>query len=165
VTCVYVSIGSNIEREHNVHSGLDALRACYGELIESSVYESEAFGFKGDNFYNLVVGFDTGEDVHALAAALQDIEDCHGRARNGPQISSRTLDLDLLLYGDLVIREPGLILPRREILKHAFVLLPLSEIAGQLRHPLNGKTYEELWRAFDKSNQELWPVRNREYPI
>jgi 2-amino-4-hydroxy-6-hydroxymethyldihydropteridine diphosphokinase len=164
MTRVYVSIGSNIEREHNVRSGLAALREHYGELTESSVYESKAFGFTGDNFYNLVVGFDTDTDVHTVARTLQDIEDEHGRMRSGPPVSSRTLDLDLLLYGDVVIREPGLVLPREEIFEHAFVLLPLVEIAGQLRHPLNGQTYEELWQRFDESNQELWPVTGQHLP-
>lgn len=160
MTRVYVSIGSNIEREHNVRSGLAALRDDYGELIVSTVYESRAFGFAGDNFYNLVVGFDTDAEVHTVAATLQAIEDRHGRVRNGTRILSRTLDIDLLLFDDLVIREPGLILPRGDILKHAFVLLPLAEIAGQSRHPLNGKNYEELWRDFDKNSQELWSAGN-----
>ena len=160
MTRVYVGIGSNIEREHNVRSGLAALREHYGELTASAIYESKAYGFAGANFYNLVVGFDTDADVHAVSRTLQDIEDRHGRVRSGPRYSSRTLDLDLLLYGDLVLNEPGLKLPRPEILKRAFVLLPLAEIAGQLRHPLNGRTYVELWQAFEKSNQQLWPVRN-----
>ncbi|HLA75305.1 MAG TPA: 2-amino-4-hydroxy-6-hydroxymethyldihydropteridine diphosphokinase [Gammaproteobacteria bacterium] len=155
---VYISIGSNIEREHNVPSGLAALRAHYGKLITSTVYESKAYGFAGDNFYNLVAGFDTADDLAGVIETLQAIEQQHGRVRNGPRFSSRTLDLDLLLYGNLVMQLPGLTLPRPEILKRAFVLLPLAEIAPELTHPVTGKTYRMLWEEFDKTDQEIWPV-------
>lgn len=155
---VYVGIGSNIERERNIPSGLEALRERFGDLAVSSIYESKALGFEGANFYNLVVGFATSEDVLAVARALQEIEARHGRVHHSLRYASRTLDLDLLLYDDLITREHGLVLPRPEILKHAFVLLPLAEIAGHLRHPLTGQTYEDLWQSFDKTGQALWPV-------
>jgi len=155
---VYVSVGSNIERDHNIRSGLEALRERFGDLALSSIYESEAYGFEGDNFYNLVVGFDSDEDLYSVARALQHIEDRHGRVRSGPRYSSRTLDLDLLIYDDLQLHEPGLVLPRPDILKRAFVLGPLAEIAGELKHPVAGKTYAELWDAFDKSRHGIWRV-------
>lgn len=158
MTRVYVSVGSNIERDHNIRSGLAALRKRFGGLTVSSVYESNSYGFEGDNFYNLVVGFDSDEDVYGVVRALQDIEDRHGRVRSGPRYSSRTLDLDLLIYDDLQLHEPGLILPRPDILKRAFVLGPLAEIAGELKHPVAGKTYTELWDAFDKSRHGIWRV-------
>lgn len=158
MTRVYVSVGSNIEREHNIRSGLAALRKRFGDLTVSSTYESKAYGFEGDNFYNLVVGFDSDEELHSVVRALQDIEDRHGRVRSGPRYSSRTLDLDLLIYGDLQLHEPGLVLPRPDILKRAFVLGPLAEIAGALKHPVAGKTYAELWRAMDKRTQSIWQV-------
>ncbi|MBI3345204.1 MAG: 2-amino-4-hydroxy-6-hydroxymethyldihydropteridine diphosphokinase [Gammaproteobacteria bacterium] len=158
MTRVYVSVGSNIEREHNIRSGLAALRKRFGGLTVSSIYESNSYGFEGDNFYNLVVGFDSDQDVHSVVRALQDIEDRHGRVRSGPRYSSRTLDLDLLVYGDLRLHESGLVLPRPDILKRAFVLGPLAEIAGELKHPIAGKTYAELWDAFGKSRHGIWRV-------
>lgn len=155
---VYISIGSNIEREANLRAGIAALRACFGNLVVSSVYESQPVGFTGDDFYNLVVGFDTTQSVRNVNARLHDIERDHGRARNGQRFNSRTLDLDLLLYGDAVIHEHDLTLPRDEILRYAFVLCPLAEIAGDEKHPQNRMSYAALWHEFEKSAQPLWAV-------
>lgn len=155
---VFLSLGSNIDREHNIRSAVKALRERFGTLELSQVYESEAVGFEGDAFYNLVAVFDSDEDVHAINRALGGIEDSHGRDRSGPRFSSRTLDIDLLLYDDLVLDENGLRLPRGEITRNAFVLLPLAELAPEVRHPLDGRRYAELWAAFDAPAQKLWPV-------
>lgn len=155
---VYVSIGSNIGREQNIRAGVAELRARFGTLILSSVYESEAVGFDGDSFYNLVAGFDTALAPQQVAEALRVIEEAHGRVRNGPRFSSRTLDIDLLLYDDLILHEGKLEIPRDEITKNAFVLWPLAEIAPQLRHPQRGVSYGALWEAFDRQSQPLWPV-------
>lgn len=155
---VYVSIGSNIDAARNVRSAVAALRERYGELILSRVYESEAVGFEGDNFYNLVAGFDTLETVQQVAAHLRQIEDGHSRNRQGPRFSSRTIDLDLLLYDDLVCNEAGLNLPRDEITENAFVLQPLVEVAAEAIHPLRRCTIAALWHGFDKERQQLWPI-------
>jgi 2-amino-4-hydroxy-6-hydroxymethyldihydropteridine diphosphokinase len=155
---VYISIGSNIDAENNVRLAVHALQQHYGKLILSSVYESEAVGFDGDNFLNLVAGLNTDEDVHVVAETLRKIEDDNGRDRSGPRFSARTVDLDLLLYDDLVVEEAGLQLPRDEITKNAFVLLPLEEIAPQLIHPVSGNTMCDHWLNFDKNSQRLWPI-------
>ncbi len=155
---VYISLGSNIDREALTRAGVAALRQHFGELQLSSVYRSEAVGFEGEDFYNMVIGLHTDEDVHSVYQALREIEDAHGRDRSGPRFSSRTLDLDLLLYDELVLKDGKLELPRDEILKRAFVLWPLAEIAGDVRHPLNNKPYSELWDEFDKSKEVLQPI-------
>lgn len=155
---VYVSIGSNIDRDENIRGGVADLQAHYGELKLSSVYESESVGFDGDNFYNLVAAFDTAEAVFEVARVLREIENAHGRTREGPRFSSRTLDIDMLLYDDQVLQEGKLELPRDEITKNAFVLWPLAEIAPDLKHPVLKQSYAELWAAFDKEKQPLWPV-------
>lgn len=152
---VYVSIGSNIEREKHVRSGVHALQEHFGELTLSSVYDSQSVGFDGDAFYNLVAGFDTSLSLEQVVAILRAIEDAHLRRRYGPRFSSRTLDIDLLLYDDQVINSDSLRLPRDEILHNAFVLQPLAEIAPSLRHPVMDKTYADLWQAFDHGSQQL----------
>ncbi len=155
---VFVSVGSNVERERYVRSALTALRERFGPLIVSRVFESEAVGFQGDKFYNLVVGFDTEASVWEVLTALRDIELDNSRDRTLPRFSPRTLDLDLLLYGDVVMDEGGVRLPREEITRYAFVLGPLAEIAGALRNPLDGRRFAELWQEFDQASQPLWPV-------
>lgn len=155
---IYISIGSNINPAENVQQAVNVLREHFSDIDVSPVYESEAVGFEGDNFLNLVVAASTELDVLATNALLHRIEDEYGRDRSGPRFSSRTIDLDLLLYDDLIISEPGLEIPREEILLNAFVLWPLAEIAADLIHPQQGKTMAELWQAFDKSSQKLWPV-------
>jgi 2-amino-4-hydroxy-6-hydroxymethyldihydropteridine diphosphokinase len=158
VARIYISLGSNIDRDQNTRAGIEALRQRFGELELSSVYESEAVGFEGDAFYNMVIACDVDEDVNSVNRALAEIEDAHGRDRSGPRFSSRTLDLDLLLYDDLVLDNNGLKLPREEILKNAFVLWPLAEIAPQRVHPVAGRSYAELWADFDKSRETLAPI-------
>ena len=156
---VFLSIGSTINRAHNIRSALRVLEEEFGELQASAIYESEAVGFEGDNFYNLVVGFDTGLELDALIERLHAIEFAHGRTPSDHKFAPRTLDLDVLLYGDRIDHEPPHDLPRREISEYAFVLLPLSEIAGQDTHPETGRSYAQMWREFDPAGQRLWRVK------
>jgi len=156
---VWVSIGSNVDRERHVRGSVEELRARFGELVVSPVYESRAVGSgEAPPFYNLVVGFDTRESVDTLAACFREIEHAHGRRRSSDKFAPRTLDVDLLIYGGLVLRMDGLEIPRGEITRYAFVLRPLADVAGQERHPVLGRTYAELWEAFDAGEQPLWPV-------
>ncbi len=154
---VYVSIGSNIDREANIRGAVRMLREHYGPLTLSRVYETPAEGFDGDAFYNLAAGFDTDEPIEQVRQTLADIEAAHGRTRNGPRSGPRTLDLDLLLYGNLVRHDGGLDIPRGEIAKYAFVLGPLAEIAPDLRHPETGVRLGEMWEKF-AGRRELRPV-------
>jgi len=148
----YISIGSNIDKDRNIPASLKALAAHFGKLAVSSIYESEPVGFTGDVFYNLVVGFESDLDVKEVAKQLRQIELDHGRSRDSKKFSARTLDLDLILYGDFVIQDGRLQIPRDEIERYAFVLEPLAEIAGALRHPVTQASYAELWAKFDKSD-------------
>lgn len=154
---VYVSIGSNVEREHHIRAAVAALRARFGPLVLSRVYETEAVGFNGPRFYNLVVGFDTDASLETVAAALREIEHAGGRRRDTERFGSRTLDLDLLLYGERVEDRPGLRLPRPDIDRYPFVLGPLAEIAAERRHPVSGETYGTLWQRREGA-ESLTPV-------
>ena len=144
---VYVSIGSNVDRELRIRQSIEALRARFGELELSPVYDSAAVGFDGSNFLNLVAGLETGEGVVEVAAAFREIEERLGRDRNQPKFSSRPIDLDIRLYDELVMNVPGVRIPRPEILENAFVLRPLQDIAPGRIHPQAGRSYAELWQA------------------
>lgn len=142
---VYASIGSNINRRENVQAAIDALGQRYGKLESSAVYETEAVGFGGDPFYNLVSRFETDESAQDVNLFFKKVEAEHGRIHGGEKFASRTLDIDLILYGDLSIDEDGLKLPRDEIEKYAFVLEPLLELDPEgVYEPLQ-RSYASMW--------------------
>ena len=155
---VYLSLGSNIAVQDNITAALDGLEDEFGTLQISSVYESESVGFSGDNFFNLVVGVRTATAVGEISQCLKRLENSRLRDRTTPKFSARTLDIDILCVDDLHGAIDGIDLPRDEILKNAFVLLPLSEIAGDRLHPLTGVSYAQHWHDYDKHRQKLWPV-------
>ncbi len=153
MTQIYLGLGSNIDREKSIRTGLNALKSLYGNLQISPVYESKAFGFEGDDFYNLVVGFETEIEIDKIEAQLKDIEYQSGRKQDDASFCPRTLDIDLLLFNDLVCDKYEL--PRIDIIKYAFVLKPLCDLAPELIHPVERKSMNELWQSFDTSEQEI----------
>ena len=155
---VYLGVGSSIERERYIVAGLDALQGLFGQVALSSVYDSEAIGFAGQPFLNLVVGVDTRLSPGQLARQLRHIEVKHGRPANATRFSARQLDIDILTHGQLTGTVEGVELPRAEILENAFVLCPLAELAGEAVHPTAAKTYLELWQGYDRGSQQLQKV-------
>lgn len=156
---VYLSLGSNIEPHKNIQLALNLLKVEFGELTLSTVYQSRSVGFDGADFLNLVVQIETDMPIGKVNAILHFIEDASGRNRlNGKSFDSRTLDIDILLYGDLQGEHDGVQLPRLEILEHAHVLLPLSELVPDKEHPVTGTSYAELWQQFMDTTQQLTEV-------
>ena len=158
MTPIYLGLGSNSNRHQHIAAGLQALTELFGDLVISSVYESESVGFNGSHFLNLVVATSTHLSIAELSIALKKIEDNNGRIRSGSKFSPRSLDIDILTYGFFCGEEAGVKLPRAEITENAFVLLPLSEIAPNQLHPITHKNYAQLWQAYDKNSQALWKV-------
>jgi 2-amino-4-hydroxy-6-hydroxymethyldihydropteridine diphosphokinase len=156
---VYIGIGSNVDRENSIRGAARELTARYGCLTLSPVYESRAVGFAGENFYNLVAGFDTGESIETVKETLARIESRLGRVRDGNRFNARTLDLDLLLYGDTVRHDDRVNLPHPDIRCYAFVLRPLADIAPDSRHPETKETYMEMWNRFKDSDRQIQTVK------
>ena len=145
---IWISIGSNIEAEANVRGAVRALRRVFGEAALSPVYRTAAVGFAGPPFLNLVAGFETDLPAEEVMLALSQIEERFGRTRGDRRFDSRTLDLDLLTYGNETLTVNGKHLPRAEILEYGFVLKPLADVAPLERHPEDGRRYAEHWAAF-----------------
>ena len=144
---VFVSLGSNIAPRRNLAAALPLLDAHLGPLRVSPVYEGPAVGFEGDPFLNLVVAFSTQDDLVAVLDFLRGIEHDFGRRRGEARFAPRSLDLDIILFGDQVGEAAGLRLPRADILRYAFVLKPLVDLAPDAIHPELGRTYRELWES------------------
>jgi 2-amino-4-hydroxy-6-hydroxymethyldihydropteridine diphosphokinase len=158
---VYVAAGSNIAPERNLAQAVAELAREFPGARFSPWYRNRAVGFEGDDFINLVAGFHTELPVRQVLARLQAIEARCGRVRAAPRWAPRSMDLDVLLYGNLVCDEPGLTLPRPDLLKRAYMLGPLAVLAPQVVHPTAHLTIAELWRRFDQAAHPLEPVTNR----
>ncbi|MEC7766289.1 MAG: 2-amino-4-hydroxy-6-hydroxymethyldihydropteridine diphosphokinase [Pseudomonadota bacterium] len=153
-----LSLGSNIDAPNNIRKAVRALRHEFDALKCSSVYESEAIGFVGANFLNLVAIIETTADLSSISSVLKLLEDRFGRNREQPRFSARTLDVDILFYGDEKTKSDEIELPKEEITQYAFVLQPLAELLPDRIHGFTGLTYADLWDEFDQSNQQLWKV-------
>ena len=158
MTQIFLGLGSNVRPAHFLPLGLRELRAELGALRLSPAYRGAAMGFDGEPFWNLVAGAQTALPVGELQAVLRNIEFRHGRPENAVRNSPRTLDIDILTYGDLTGTVEGVELPRGEILYHAFVLRPLAELAPDELHPVTGESYAAIWDAFDQASQPLETV-------
>ena len=139
----YLSLGSNVSPDKNIQFALDQLSQIFGETVSSSIYKTKAVGFEGSDFLNLVVKIETGLDPEKLIDRLHGIEEMTGRITGTKAFNDRTLDIDVLIYGDYI--NPDLNIPRDEILMYGFVLEPLAELNPEGLHPIEMVTFIELW--------------------
>ena len=154
---VYLSIGSNIERNKNICSCMKQLQLDYPDIIFSKTYETPAYGFKGRPFYNLVASLSTALKLGQIQHYLKALEATHQRTHNGKKFASRTLDVDILLFGQQIL-QPEIDIPRKEITQYNFVLFPLQEIAAELIHPELKISIDEIAKHSPLSRTELTPI-------
>ena len=155
MAAVFLGLGSNESPEENLRLAIRELRSRYGDLVLSSVYQSSAVGFESADFLNLVVGLQTKASPLDICNEIETIHNLAGRVRGRDKWESRTLDIDLLLYNDLVQDERPVRVPREDILQFSFVLCPLAEIAPDQVHPVTGKTFYKHWQDFDAESHPL----------
>jgi 2-amino-4-hydroxy-6-hydroxymethyldihydropteridine diphosphokinase len=155
---VYVAAGSNIDPLRNLRAALVGLERSYKPLRVSPAYRNKAVGFEGDDFVNLVVGFNTNDSLEHVRARLQQIETDCGRPSDAPKWAPRSMDLDILLFGDEIRNEPGLTVPRPDLVRRPYMLKPIVDIAPNRRHPTLHRTMRELWNAFDGKDHQMTVV-------
>lgn len=155
---VFVAAGSNIDPLRHLSAALAGLERSYAPLTISPAYRNKAVGFEGDDFVNLVVAFHTTDSLERVRARLQEIETDCGRPRDAPKWAPRSMDLDILLYGNEVRNEPGLIIPRPDLVKRPYMLKPTCDIAPDREHPTAQRTMRELWEAFEGKAHEMTVV-------
>jgi 2-amino-4-hydroxy-6-hydroxymethyldihydropteridine diphosphokinase len=147
MSIAWLGLGSNVNAESNIRAGIKELEDKFVKVSLSPVYTSTAIGFDGDDFINLVARVETEMHPLELREYLRNLEDRYGRKRNVPKFSDRVLDIDILLYDDLVLRSPVLDMPRGEIMKFAHVLKPLADLEPDLIHPTELRSMAEIWES------------------
>ncbi|MBV8144544.1 MAG: 2-amino-4-hydroxy-6-hydroxymethyldihydropteridine diphosphokinase [Gammaproteobacteria bacterium] len=155
---VYVAAGSSVAPERALACAVAELQREFPGTRYSSWYRNAPADAVGPPYINLVAGFGTVLAPREVQARLRSIERRCGRVRSPAAAGARApppLDLDLLMYGDLVCVEPGLTLPRPELLTRAYILGPLAELAPQVMHPTARRSIGELWRGFDQAAHPL----------
>lgn len=157
---VFVAAGSNIEPERHLQIASGELRRVFPDIRFSRWYRNRAAGFAGDDFVNFVVEFSTELPVRELISRLHAIEELCGRPRDAPRWAPRSMDLDVLLYDDLICDEPQLKLPRPDLLQRAYMLGPLADLAPGLVHPTAQATIGQLWEQFDRAAHPLVPIES-----
>lgn len=152
MSTVWLGLGSNQNAESQIRAGIIELKKQFTNLAFSPAYRSTAVGFDGSDFINLVARAETNMSPLELRDYLRDLEDRFGRRRDVPKFSDRSLDIDILLYDDLVLLSPVLEIPRAEIIKYAHVLKPLADLEPDLVHPSERRSMTDIWQSSGLQN-------------
>lgn len=142
MTNIHINIGSNKNRRKNIFQALNALRVNFFDVICSDIFESNAVGFEGADFYNMGVNATTNLSIVNVLRVLHTIENNQGREKSQSKFSSREIDLDLVLYDEVIDKKNNL--PRDDILQYNFMLAPLAQLNPENVHPFEKRTYQEL---------------------
>ena len=146
MTTCYIGVGSNVNRQKHIEAAIRELAQIGDNIRLSTIYECEAVGFESAPFYNLVVEMQTSSTLTEFSRQLRNIEFKWGRAENAEKFQPRTVDLDIILFGDEVsVSSPQL--PRNDIYKYGFVIEPLNELCANLIVPGDGRTVGEIWQS------------------
>ncbi len=157
---IHINIGSNKNRRKNLSKAIETIKVTFENTVFSRVYESKAFGFQGYDFYNIGINATTNFTISEVVSILHQIEDNIGRDRCSPKFSSRSIDLDLTLYDTVIDKSHNL--PRNDILKYNFVLMPLAELSPDLTHPQQHQTYTQLRTTMDELKSYNIETLNKE---
>ena len=152
----YIGIGTNIDREQHVMVAYQELQQLGEDLQVSPIYECEPIGFSSQNFYNFVITLRTALSLEELSCQLREIEFKWGREENAQKYQDRTLDLDIVLFGECVSKQKPE-LPRSDIYKYPFVTKPLYDLKPNLVIPGDGRTIADIWHAMQPVDS-LTPV-------
>ena len=154
-TEVFLSLGSNTDPEKNLKYACRELKKAFGNIQISSVYRNKPIGFEGNDFLNMVVKVKSTFNPNEMLDFIRGLEAATGRDIGIGAFNSRTLDIDMLLFGSLVHPEKPFKIPRNDIELYSFVLCPLAEIEPDGIHPITGKTFKDLWESFDQAEHPL----------
>jgi len=158
MSTAWLGLGSNLNADVNIRAAIAELRERFETIALSPSYTSAAVGFDGDDFINLVARVETDMSPLELRQFLRDLEDRYGRKRDVPKFSDRSLDIDILLYDDLVLYSPLLEIPRAEIVKFAHVLKPLTDLDPDLVHPGERRSMSDIWISSGLCEKSLVPI-------
>ena len=140
---VYLGLGSNIEPQKHCVQAIAAIKAVSAKIRCSTAYQSDAVGFDGPKFVNLVVEMETELTLEQVATFCRELEFTLGRPELAEKNQNRTIDIDILLFNDLISNTPSI--PRTDIHQFAFVLLPMYELAPNLVIPGTVTSISQLW--------------------
>ena len=137
---ITISLGSNVNPSDNLKRAGDLIINKFNLIKSSKIYSSKSEGFEGEDFLNQVILCDTVLTFENVIKTLKGIEACMGRKKEKKKFSDRLIDLDLLTFGEEIIKKNNQEVPHKDIEKYSFVLVPLAEICPRKIHPLNGLT-------------------------